>query len=593
MDSSSLRSAPELTGRIEGATLAGLLQMLEQTRRTGALTLQGQTGPYTLIWKDGELAAEDHARLLESLVCVMAERKLAFEFAACDVDAERTAPLTGTLLDALRTLDEWVTALWGLPPLDTVFEAFVVPEEDAGLVALASVVDGASTLIAAALALGVSAAEVGELLRRAQSRGLLKAFDPTTSSGSILAPPPDLHDAPLPSRSSLGSEPSDPSRVSLAAMQPGGGVGDVRGRASSSGTLRAGSAAPWSSWAALVAWVRRLFGAADTTASAATEAPSASAAAAARRPSNVAIAAGRGTPWERHDCALGDDAAEVASRLPKALAAEHKQVRDAGDREFLERLVASCTRALDLPMFPDAARRLDQLVRKGDPDLRDVVDVVRSDPDLARRVMQVASTSAQGRTPRDLDRAVARLGLDHLLRVAVSVFLQAPIFKVPGHEGEARTARRAAVLAGEIASSRVGASQDAASHYLAALLHEVGRLQILRLAVVRPSRAVPSAALVADIAFRYQTSVATLMVGRWGLGREIEAAVARHPAPRPGRDEGARRVRAAQVAAHAALATGFDEAQFERVIAEIEGGDPKALLTQARTSARSAMALGI
>jgi paraquat-inducible protein B len=40
-------------------------------------------------------------------------------------------------------------------------------------------------------------------------------------------------------------------------------------------------------------------------------------------------------------------------------------VRDAGDREFLERLVASCTRALDLPMFPDAARRLDQLVRKG------------------------------------------------------------------------------------------------------------------------------------------------------------------------------------------------------------------------------------
>ncbi len=578
----------ELTGRIEGDTLASLLQMFEQTRRTGTLTLQAQTAPRALSWSEGALVVRAGEPLLTTLICLMSEKKLSFEFVADEVDAGETVPLTSMLMDAVRTLDEWTLALAGLPPLDTVLEVSGEPALDAKVENAAQAFDGTRTLVAVALSLQLAPKEVGSLLRRAIAIERLKPFDPNSSGSGMFPAPSERSDSA--SRSSLAAVPTDPSRVTHLPR------GTER-HSSAPPPLRAG--VRWlERWPWLVRWLpflrveRRALPSPAGGTRASDQKTKAGTTARGQAGAPKKAPDGQGMPWERHEAALGDDAAEVLIRLPKALATEHKMLREVGDREFVERVLDCSTRALDLPMFPDAARRLDQMIRKGDPDLQGVVEVVRGDPDLARRMMQVASTAAHGRTPRDLDRAVARIGLDRVLRVVVSVFLQAPIFKVPGYEGQARIARRVSILAGELAAGTLDTSEGSESDYLAALLHEVGRLQILRLAVVRPGREAPSTAVVADITYRYQTSMATLMVARWGFSRDVEAAVARHPAPRPGCDGSARRVRIAQLGAHAVLSPGYSEKAFAAALAELGGGEPAALLAKARAVERAMAALG-
>jgi HD-like signal output (HDOD) protein len=236
--------------------------------------------------------------------------------------------------------------------------------------------------------------------------------------------------------------------------------------------------------------------------------------------------------------------------LVARLFAELDRVSEEGDRAFLTRLVRDCGAArLDFPLFPDAALRLDGLLRKGDPSVSAVADIVKREPDLVRRVWQQASGVAYGgKAPGSLDAAIVRIGYDALWRIGMSACTNAPVFRVRGFEASANHVRGLSIVSSETAAAVLPGPEP----FLAALLHGVGRLLFYRCAVVRPGAPAPEPARVEALARALYPNVGVLIADAWGFGSLVAAGVgyAADPSRAPEDTRAvARAVRAAHIAA--------------------------------------------
>ncbi len=190
---------------------------------------------------------------------------------------------------------------------------------------------------------------------------------------------------------------------------------------------------------------------------------------------------------------------------------------------------------LSVPMLPDQAQRVLQMV--GDPEvtIATLAAVVSKDPVLATRVLGMANSAIYGAMSplRSVADAVVRLGTRTVRNVVVTVSMQSQ-FKSPevyGQEG-ARFMEHAVGTAytAHLIADRVRADVEEA--FLCGLLHDIGKLVVLKTAhqyQKRHNAIIRADELHAALTQRHAVCGA-LALGFWNVPDEVRAVVQYHHA---------------------------------------------------------------
>ena len=287
-------------------------------------------------------------------------------------------------------------------------------------------------------------------------------------------------------------------------------------------------------------------------------------------------------PWRRAKAVTGLDPARVRSQ---ALASIDAIPFPGGDKDAfyrrLRRLVES--KQLDLPPFPAVARELDGLLKDSSTEILQIARVVERDPGLVRRVWTQARSALYSSPPRSLHHAISRVGLDTLWRIGMSVCLNDTVLRVQGFEEDAAALRVVGIATAETAAHLGGEKRG--SLYMAGLLHDVGRLLVLRAAGGCSVR--PSDPLVAEVQAKVGAALGVLVADGWGFDEGVAAAVGFSPDPSSAPQKhrkAASIVRASTIAAHTVvLAASFRVVDGDAPSAEIEalGHSPLVALERA------------
>ncbi|MBO86935.1 MAG: hypothetical protein CL927_16420 [Deltaproteobacteria bacterium] len=300
------------------------------------------------------------------------------------------------------------------------------------------------------------------------------------------------------------------------------------------------------------------------------------------------VLAGNGqnrAPWKVVQPAPSLDPLVVQKFLKERLKALAEDTKHAADAKFVERLLVQLGRdQLDLPPFPDIAQELDELLKQTTTDILQIARVVERDPGMVRRVWTHARSAMYASAPRSLHHAVARVGLDALWRIGMSVCLNDTVFRVEGMQTAAESVRHHGIATAEIAAMLGGERRG--SLYLAGLLHGIGELIILQVAANKRQRP-PSHSIIRQVSDEVGSAMGVLVVHSWKLDETVVVGVGNYAspsdAPGPGQRT-ARIVRAASIAAHASrLAREGIALESADPVAEIQelGFDPWKALNRA------------
>ena len=212
------------------------------------------------------------------------------------------------------------------------------------------------------------------------------------------------------------------------------------------------------------------------------------------------------------------------------------------------------------------ARELDSLLKDASTEILQIARVVERDPGLVRRVWTHSRSAMYASPPRSLHHAISRVGLDTLWRIGMSVCLNDTVLRVQGFEEEASHLRVVGIATAETAAHLGGEKRG--SLYMAGLLHNVGRLLVLRAAGGCATR--PPRALVAEVQAKVGAALAVLVADGWGFEEPVAAAVGFSPDPAAAPQKhrmAATIVRASTIASHTAVLAAEHKA--------IVGADPR------------------
>lgn len=216
--------------------------------------------------------------------------------------------------------------------------------------------------------------------------------------------------------------------------------------------------------------------------------------------------------------------------LLQQLSVGRARMSAAPDQAFIERIIQRISAPdLGLPQFPDVPDRLDRILSDSDSPLGEVVKVVQQDPALAARIWSLACNHRFTEPPNDLRAAVSRVGFDEIWRLGVEQALEAPSLRIPGHEDAVRELRLHGAVCGAVASGL--AKEKRGPAYIAGLLHDVGRLVILREAVGGSRNAKPSPGLVERMTGYFHPGVGLLAAAAWGLSPQVRIGIGWHHHP--------------------------------------------------------------
>lgn len=141
---------------------------------------------------------------------------------------------------------------------------------------------------------------------------------------------------------------------------------------------------------------------------------------------------------------------------------------------------------MDLPIFRGVVLELQNVFSKDDYDLKEVVEIILKDQVLASRVLKVANSSfyAGLKSAKTIQEAVVRLGAQSVSNLAV-VVTQGQIYTSP-RKGINRFLERlwshaiGTAFAAQWLSSRLGLNRLCDESFLAGLLHDIGKLFLLK-----------------------------------------------------------------------------------------------------------------
>jgi putative nucleotidyltransferase with HDIG domain len=197
---------------------------------------------------------------------------------------------------------------------------------------------------------------------------------------------------------------------------------------------------------------------------------------------------------------------------------------------------------LRIPPFPQIAIRVLQLTNNEDVSMRDLGDLISSDPSFSSEVLAIANSALYAnRSPvTSILQAIAVLGTNRLKGVCLTVGVRAYLGKSLQHESFRAMWRHSlacALIAEQVAR---GASMNENNAYTAGVLHDIGRLALL---IIRPETygtllmthsGSSSSVLLCErdlFGFDHCEAGRNLIVD-WKLPADFEAIVSDHHSPR-------------------------------------------------------------
>lgn len=185
---------------------------------------------------------------------------------------------------------------------------------------------------------------------------------------------------------------------------------------------------------------------------------------------------------------------------------------------------------IKVPPFPAVALELQRMVadqRTGTSRLRQVVG---ADAALAASVIACAASAAYGATRPTLEAAIARIGSDELVRLALTAGVAATTLAGGPLAALRRDTWRRALLSANLARALAparGLSSEEA--YTAGLLHDLGEAVAMTCLEQMKLPVMPATAWRVLVA-RLHVEVGALLASRWGLPLSIATVIAEHHA---------------------------------------------------------------
>jgi putative nucleotidyltransferase with HDIG domain len=140
----------------------------------------------------------------------------------------------------------------------------------------------------------------------------------------------------------------------------------------------------------------------------------------------------------------------------------------------------------DLPIFHGVVLELQRLFSRNDYNVKDIVELILQDQVLASRVLKVANSSfyAGLKAAKTIQEAVVRLGAQCVSNLAVMV-TQGQVYASPRKEINALLERLwshavGTAFAARWLASRLGLNRLCDESFLAGLLHDIGKLFLLK-----------------------------------------------------------------------------------------------------------------
>ena len=197
----------------------------------------------------------------------------------------------------------------------------------------------------------------------------------------------------------------------------------------------------------------------------------------------------------------------------------------------------------ELPVVPKVYRALTAALAQEEVDLKDVVEIIEQDVGVTAKILQLVNSSFFGisREVTDLRQATAYLGLSTIRDLVLSyeMFQQFQgSMDFPGFSIEHE--QRHSLLAARIARNLLDEKKDADHAFLAAMLHDVGKLVIASHLAV-PFQTILQAGAGVERSFHVveeevlgvsHAEIGAYLLGIWGMPYPVVEAVAYHHHPR-------------------------------------------------------------
>ncbi len=235
-------------------------------------------------------------------------------------------------------------------------------------------------------------------------------------------------------------------------------------------------------------------------------------------------------PWATHESALPGSWSEVlkatTNNLQKLeLASTHK-----GNKSFLVRLQKDISEPdMKLGAYPIVAKQVDHMMRRDLADAFKFSKLLETDPALEHAVWHQANSVQYSRPANSLRGAIARLSQDQMWRLITRVSIESSVWHVPHMKVWTDAERMHSVVAAEVASALHGSVR--CTPYVAALLHNIGKLSVYRAAVRSRRGPLPEATFVQKICNDYYATIGVLIGRTWDLDPEIVSSIGFHNAP--------------------------------------------------------------
>lgn len=190
---------------------------------------------------------------------------------------------------------------------------------------------------------------------------------------------------------------------------------------------------------------------------------------------------------------------------------------------------------LDLPVFPEAARKVMDACQRENCDMRQLAEIVRRDPALSAQFLRLANSPAFGArsTIVSLPQALARLGTSQTRQIALLVTCKAGVFTCAARKGAARQLQSQAVAtalwAQEIARLRRMNVEEA---FLCGLLGDVAMPALWQLsAKIEKLDGVAYPVSEVDVHLQQRhDGIGADIVERWGFPARVVSTIRLHHA---------------------------------------------------------------
>ncbi len=188
----------------------------------------------------------------------------------------------------------------------------------------------------------------------------------------------------------------------------------------------------------------------------------------------------------------------------------------------------------DLPVLDPRVQKAQSLMRKEDPTLEEVLEIVGDDPTICASLLRAANvTVLSGEPIRVVSKAVVRLGAREAIDVIVNVLMRQAFDVRRGPYGAlVERMWRCSLATGRLAHWLAGRTEelDAEEMRLAGLMHNAGELLLVCAAAELPARirdAVPIGAVLNEVSILHE-GVGEILLDGWQIPKPLPRWAGRH-----------------------------------------------------------------